>query len=73
LSMLPPIACVHLAVYMATVWFTKGAAVYNRGAPHMGGVWTGNIYIWQNTCIIMFWRCVNDLLSNYHCQAQNRV
>jgi len=49
------------------------AQVHNRGAPEISDVPTGSVSIWRYPCSIMWRRYVNDLQSNYHHQAQNRL
>jgi len=51
----------------------QGAPVQTRGAPEMGDVPKGTVYIWKYPGIIMFRRSASDLQSNSHCQAWNRV
>jgi len=50
-----------------------GAPVPNRGAPEMGDVPEGTIYIWNYPSSIMFRWYVSHRQSNYHCRAPNRV
>jgi len=69
----PPVTGVHLAVYLATLPVCEAQDVQNRGASEMGDVPKGTVYIGKYPCSIMFRRCANDLQSNYHCRARNRV
>jgi len=51
----------------------RGSLVQNGGAPEIGDVPNGTVYIWKYPCSMMFQRYVNDLQSNYHQRARNRV
>jgi len=51
----------------------RGAPVQNQSPPEIGDVPKGTGYIWKYRCSIMFRRYVNDVQSNYHRQAWNRV
>jgi len=51
----------------------QGTQVQNRGVPEMGDGPTRLVYIRKYPYSIMCQRYVNNLQSNYHCQAWNPV
>ena len=64
--------CSTLCIF-GTILSLQDALVKHQGAPELGDVPSSTIYICKYPCSIMFRRYGNDLHSNYHREARNRV